>query len=394
MNASTTMILGGGFGGISTANTLRHLLPGEHQIILIDKSPTFLVGATKTWVMLGQRSPEEFARDRSGLSQRGVQVLQDEVVRIEPASGLVEASQGSFRPDFIVIALGANLNMAAIPGLDRAAHTFYTLEGAARLRQVLEDFDGGEVVLLIPRAPFKCPPAPYEAAMLLRDAFAARGLGEKTRLSIYTIEGTPMATAGPEMGQLIVNELDRRGIGFHPKMKTLGVDPASQTVSFEDGSQAEFDLLIAIPPHEAPQVVRQAGLVNQSGWIPVDANTFQIVGISGRVPLYAIGDIASVPLPGRYVPDAPLVLPKAGVFAEAQGRVVAHHISSQVLVEAKVEQFEGTGVCYIETGNQQAIKAEGHFFAMPHPVMQGDSEKEEYYREKLHWVEDWLTTNL
>ena len=406
MNNPHIVILGGGFGGVSVASALRKLLPAEGRITLIDRSTHFLVGATKTWVMLGQRAPEQVLQSRLALQERGVELLQDEITRIDAQNGVVSTSSQELQADFLVIALGASLNMATIPGLEAAAHTFYTLDEAVKLRQALESFAGGEVILLIPRAPFKCPPAPYEAAMLLQAEFSRRGISAKTRLSVYTVEGAPMATAGPQMGALVRELLAGRGIGFHPQKKTSSVDAAQRLVHFEDGSQVSYDLLIAIPPHEAPAVVRQAGpriagaspriagasLVGQSGWIPVDPQTFQVTSLSSRIPLYAVGDNITLPLPGRFNPDVPLVLPKAGVMAEAHGRVVADQIAARILGTSPSARFDGIGACFIETGGGRAIKAEGQFFATPHPLMHADPESEAVYAEKVRWVEGWLNS--
>ena len=391
MNRAHIVILGGGFGGITVASALRQLLPAEHQITLVDRSAHFLVGATKTWVMLGQRAPDQVLQSRAALQQRGVELLQSEITRIDPESGVVSMASQELRPDFLVIALGANLKLALVPGLESAAQTFYTLDGAVKLNQALEAFDGGEVVLLIPRLPFKCPPAPYEAAMVLQADFSRRGISANTRLSVYTAEGAPMATAGPQMGALVREQLAQRGIGFHPQKKTLSVDGPQRRIHFEDGSQASYDLLIAIPPHEAPPVVRQAGLVNQSGWIPVGPQTFQVTSVSSRIPIYAIGDNITLPLPGRFNPEVPLVLPKAGVMAEAQGRVVADQIAARILGKTPEERFDGRGACFIETGGGRAIIAEGQFFATPHPLMHAEPESEAVYAEKVRWVEGWLT---
>jgi sulfide:quinone oxidoreductase len=240
--------------------------------------------------------------------------------------------------------------------------------------------------MLIPRAPFKCPPAPYEAAMLLHAAFAARGLTGQVRIALYTVEPAPMPTAGPEMGQYIRSELAARGIDYGPQKKAVRVDGAARRIAFEDGSEASYDLLIAIPPHEAPKAVRDAGLVNASGWIPVDPQTLRVTAPAAAGEIYAVGDVTAVPLPGRYKPDVALSLPKAGVFAAAQGRVVAHQIAAKLLGTAPRETFDGAGYCYLETGGGRAVKADGSFFALPHPVMRRQLPDEAQFRDKLDWV--------
>ena len=390
MSASTTVILGGGFGGISAANSLRRMLTAEHEIVVIDESSRFHVGAGKTWIMLGERTYDQISQLRVALLAPGVRFVEAKVQNIGLSNRTVSLESGSLNWDFLVIALGADLNPAKVPGLAEAAHTFYTVEGAQRLKVVLERFSGGDVAILIPRVPFKCPPAPYEAALLLHHAFESRGLAGKARLAIYTVEGAPMATAGPEMGQYIKGELAQRAIAFFPQRSASRVDGTAQRVVFEDGSEARYDLLIAIPPHEAPKVVRDAQLTNQSGWIPVDPQTLQVKQPPDAREVYAVGDVTIVPLPGRYKPDIGLSLPKAGVFAEAHGRIVAHQIAAKILGRTPDEAFDGKGYCYLETGAMRAVKADGSFFELPHPVMQKRTPDEAQFRDKLDWAERLL----
>jgi sulfide:quinone oxidoreductase len=390
MSATTTVILGGGFGGISAANALRGLLPDEHDIVVVDESARFHVGAGKTWIMLGERTYDQISRPREALLAPGVRFVQAKAQTIGLSDRTVALGEATLRWDHLVIALGAELELGQIPGLAEAAHTFYTIDGAERLKPELARFSGGDVVILIPKVPFKCPPAPYEAAMLLHHAFERRGLHGEVRLAIYTAEGAPMATAGPEMGQYIKGELSQRSIGFFPQKATSLVDGTARLVRFEDGSVAHFDLLIAIPPHVAPKVVRDAELTGPSGWIPVDPLTLQVKQPQDARAVYAIGDVTSVPLPGRFKPEMGLSLPKAGVFAEAHGRVAAHQIAARVLSRASGEAFDGKGYCFLETGGQRAVKAEGSFFELPHPVMQKRAPDESQLRDKHDWVDSLL----
>jgi sulfide:quinone oxidoreductase len=390
MSGTRTVILGGGFGGISAANSLRRLLAAEHEIVVVDRTPRFHVGAGKTWIMLGERTYDQISQSRAALLVPGVRLIDADVQRIELADRTVTTGSGRLDWDFLVIALGADLNLTKVPGLADAAHTFYTVEGAVRLKDALASCSGGDVALLIPRVPFKCPPAPYEAAMLLHHALESRGLGDRTRVSIYTVEGAPMTTAGPEMGQFVREELSRRGIGFFPNRNTVRVDGVARRVVFEDGSEARYDLLIAVPPHESPEVVRNAGLTNQSGWVAVEPETLRVKQPPGADAVYAVGDVTTVPLPGRYKPDVALSLPKAGVFAEAQGRVVAQQIAGRILGRAPNEVFDGKGFCYLEVGEGRAVRAEGSFFDLPHPVMQKQAPDEAQLRDKVAWVDGLL----
>jgi sulfide:quinone oxidoreductase len=386
---STTLILGGGFGGLACARAIAARAPGSHRILLVDRSRDFLVGAAKTWVMLGDRRAEEAVCPRSKLLPARVTLIEDEVRGIDAARREVRTTSGTLSGDQLVIALGADLDLAAVPGLEHAAQTFYTLDGAVRLRAALGRFTGGRIMLLIPRAPFKCPPAPYEAAMMLHAALERRGI--RAQIDVWTVEKAPMPTAGPEMGKTIAGELAARGIGFHPGMKATAVEGARGVVRFEDETHAEYELLIAVPPHRAPRAVVEAGLAEPGGWIPVDPGTLAVKKPGVAPDVYTIGDLASVPLPGRWSPDMPLVLPKAGVFAAAQGEAVGERIAAELSGATATATFGGQGHCYIEVGGGRAMRGDGVFFATPHPVMTARVPDETQYRDKLEWVKHWLS---
>ena len=385
-----TLILGGGFGGLTCARALRAALPPEHRIVVVDRASLFLVGATKTWVMIGEKTAEEITRQRESLLPEGVELIQADVVRIDAATREAHTTAGTFRGDHLVIALGSEQEIGAVPGLPEAAHSFYGLLDAVQLRAALETFSGGRIVLLIPRVPFPCPPGPYEGMLLIHDLMKRRGLLEKCTLDVWTVERSPMATAGPEMGAAVVALLEERGIGFHPLMKVARVGPARKAVRFEDGSEALFDLLIAVPPHRVPRVAVDSWLAPPEGWISVDPATLAVKSPSAAPHVYAIGDVTSVSLPGCWNPDMPLVLPKAGVMAAARGEVVAANIAAAVRGEAPVASYDGTGYCFIEIGGKRALRGDGAFFQMPHPVMSATSPDEACYRLKEEWIASML----
>ena len=388
---SSTLILGGGFGGLTCARTLAARVPRSHKILLVDHSRNFVVGAAKTWVMLSERRAEGAVVERSRLVPAGVTLIEDEVRGFDAATGEARTTSGSLSAEHVVLALGADLDLGAVPGLAPAAQTFYSLDGAVRLRAALGRFTGGRVVFLIPRVPFKCPPAPYEAAMMLHAELLRRGTARPAAIEIWTVEKAPMPTAGPEMGKRIVGELEARGIGFHPGMKATAVEGARGAVRFENESEVEYDLLIAIPPHRAPRGVVEAGLAEPAGWIAVDPATLEVKKPGVAKNLYAIGDLASVPLPGRWDPNLPLVLPKAGTFAAAQGEAVGARIAAAVNGEPAAATFGGMGHCYIEVGGGKAMRGDGAFFSTPHPVMSASAPDEAQFRDKLEWVRSWLS---
>jgi sulfide:quinone oxidoreductase len=380
---ATTLILGGGFGGLAVADELRKLMPRNHRIVLIDKSPEFYVGATKTWVMVGTKEPRQVLHARDRLKRKGVEFVNATIRMIEPKTRTVETDRGSFTGDDLVIALGADLNFSVVPGLEGASH-FYSLEGATRLRDELKRFDGGHILLLIPRTPFKCPAGPYEGALVLADHFKHHPKKNPTKVTVVSVEGGPMATGGPAISNFMKDQLTQDGVAYHPLKKTTSVNRDAKKVVLEGGEEMSYDLLIAVPPHEAPAVVRESGLSGPNGWIPVDPKTCAVAGQAG---VFAIGDVNVLPLPGRFKPDVPLVMPKAGVIAESQGRVVARNIAAR-FGHGSHSEFDGRGYCYVETGDMHAVRGEGSFFDMPNPTMQPRTPDMAQFEEKKTWVSD------
>jgi sulfide:quinone oxidoreductase len=386
MRARTIVILGGGVGGIVLANELRGLVHPEHRIVLIEKNRQHAFAPSFLWLMTGDRQPEEISRDVQQLVHKGVQLLHGEARGIDLGAHRVETSAGSVTYDFLVVALGAELAPGSVPGLAESAQTFYTLDGAAKLRTALQNFGGGKIAIVIAGLPFKCPAAPYEGAMLMADFFQRRGLRNRVDLHLFTPEPLPMPVAGPELGNAVKTTVEDRGIAFHPLQKLTGVNPATRTLSFEGKESLAYDLLVAVPPHFSPLVVREAGLANQGGWVPVDSATLA----TRDENVYAIGDITAIPLPGRWNPDVPLMLPKAGVFAHAQALVVARRVADRVAGKASPHKFSGEGYCMLEAGEHMAGFASGQFLAEPSPQIKLRQIGRNWHFGKVLFEKWWL----
>jgi sulfide:quinone oxidoreductase len=230
--------------------------------------------------------------------------------------------------------------------------------------------------------------------MMLHSHFQTRGIRQKLNIDIYTVEKAPMATAGPAIGKYIIDCLGERGIGFHPQCQVQRIDGSGKAMVLADGTRVSYDLLIAIPPHTSPRAVRDSGLVNAAGWVPADPHTLELTDTPKQNRIFAIGDVTSVPLPGRFLPDMPLVMPKAGIFAERQGLVVASRIASHILGREPGEVFDGKGFCYIEVGGGKALRGDGSFFDLPHPTMTPRSPDAMQLAEKKAWVDSWMTKYL
>jgi sulfide:quinone oxidoreductase len=336
--------------------------------------------------MTGERKPEQIWRPLARLLRHGVELVQSEVIRIDPDLRKVWTPETKIGYDRLIVALGADLAPDAIPGMAEASHTFFTFDGAARLRDALHDFSGGRVAIVVSALPYKCPGAPHEGAMLLADYFRRRGVSREAEVHIFTPEPQPMPVAGPQLGEAVRAMLKTKGIEFHPLHKRTSVKPDARELIFENRERFHYDLLVAVPPHRAPKAVSEAGLTNQTGWIPVDPQTLATTQPS----VYAIGDVAAIPLPGRWKPDVPLMLSKAGVFAHAQAEVVARRLAAEITGRPCETTFCGDGYCMLEAGEDLADFAFGNFFAEPAPNVQLRQIGKAWHIGKLLLEKWWL----
>jgi sulfide:quinone oxidoreductase len=386
MQSKTIVVLGGGVGGLVVANELRRRLSRDHRITIVEKNAQHAFAPSFLWLMTGKRRPEEISRDVQQLIHKGVELLHGEARGIDLAAHRVETSAGSVTYDFLIMALGAELAPDSVPGLAESAQTFYTFDGASKLRIALCDFNGGKIAIVVASLPFKCPAAPYERAMLIADSFQKHGLRDKVDIHLFTPEPLPMPVAGPELGNAVRKAVEDRGITFHPLQKLTEVNPSTHTISFEGKEDFAYDMLIAVPPHRSPQVVREAGLANQGGWVPVDSATLA----TRDENVYAIGDITAIPLPGRWKPDVPLMLPKAGVFAHAQALVVARRIADRITGKEAGDKFSGEGYCMLEAGGHLAGFASGQFLAEPSPQIKLRQIGRSWHLGKVLFEKWWL----
>ena len=344
------VILGAGFGGLELSTMLSEALGDEVDVTLIDRSDAFIFGYSKLDVMFGRKTLDSVKLPYAALGKPGVRFLRETVTAIDPEARSVTTDRGVHEGDVLVVALGADYDLAATPGLAAGANEFYSVAGASTLREILPAFEGGRVVVGVCDAPFKCPPAPSECALLLHDYFTARGVRGDVELKIVIPFGTPVPPS-PDTSAAIVEAFGERDIQFIPTLRVDSIDPVRKVAALDDGSELPFDLFLGVPKHRAPDVVIASGMT-ENGYIPADSRT-----LATRYPgVYAIGDVTTVGVP------------KAGVFAEGAARAVARALIAEARGGGDTEPYDGRGSCYIEFGNDRVARVDVDFYSGPKPT--------------------------
>jgi sulfide:quinone oxidoreductase len=337
------LILGAGFGGLELASTLDAALGTDVDVTLVDQAEGFVFGFSKLDVMFGRTTAAAVRHSFRDVVKPGVRFVQTEVRAIDPVARRVQTDAGTFEGDVLVVALGADLDPAATPGLVECGHEFYTVEAAFALREVIDRFDGGRVVVGVTSTPFKCPPAPSEAALLMDDHLRRRGLRDRSEVALVMPFGTPIPPS-PAASSALLESFAERGIRWHPDRLVRALDPDRGVAVTAEGDEIPFDLFLGVPRHCAPQVVLDSGMC-VDGWIPVDPLTLE----TAYPGVYAVGDVTSVGTP------------KAGVFAERQAAVVAEEIIA-LANGGRAEPYDGRGICYVEFGADEVARVDVTFF--------------------------------
>jgi sulfide:quinone oxidoreductase len=370
------LVLGGGFGGIATAVALRERLSAEDEVLLVDRRDDFVMGLRKTWHLLGMSPLAYGTRHLSQLAERGIQVVRGELTSIDVTRREAVVGGHTIAADALVLALGAGHDMTAIPGLAEHGKNVWSREGLEHAQQAIDAFRGDRAVVGIFGMPHSCPPAPYELALLLADRLAERGI--EAEVSVFTPAPISLPIVGAAGCAVLDDRLAERGIGFLPGHAATSVGPGA--VACGNGQSVPFDLLLAVPPHRVPSVLVDAGLAAADGWVKVDRATLE----TGHTGIWAIGDCTSVGLSNG------MALPKAGLFAQREGEVVAARIAATLLGKPAVDAFDGSGACFMEMGNDEASMVRGDFFADP-PVVELTGPTHDQRAEKERFEADRLT---
>ncbi len=356
MAGKTIVVLGGGVGGLVAANRLRKLLPREHRVVLVDRNVWHSFAPAYTAVMLGAKVAAQISRDLRRLNRKRIDFIADEIIAIDLSRSTVHLDGEELAYDYLIVSTGTQYSVGDISGLG-TAYTYYTLEGAEGLCEELANFTSGRIAIVVAGMPYKCPAAPYEGALLLDHYFRRRRLRDEVEIRLFTPEPRPFPVAGAAIGEAVTELLAGREIWYSPSSRLQAVDPEARRLDFQDGIDAPYDLLIGVPIHEVPTVVREAGLAEAGGWVKVDRETLA----TQFERVYAIGDVTGIPLANG------LPLPKAGVFAHGEAEVVARNIAAEINDGETRWAFGGEGSCFLETGYGKAAYVTGNFYAEPDP---------------------------
>jgi len=341
------LILGAGFGGLELATILSDALGDDADALLIDRSDAFVFGYSKLDVMFGRMTLDAARLRYREISKPGVRFVQETIVEIDPEARRVTTSGGAYEADHLVIALGADYDFEATPGLIEGGNEFYSEEGARRLSEIIPTFSEGQIVIGVVDAPYKCPPAPSECALLMHDYLSARGVRDACQITYVLPLGTPVPPS-PETSAALLEAFEERGITFVPSRRVQELDPGRSHAALDDGQELPFDLFLGVPKHRAPDVVIASGMT-ENGYVPVDSATLQT-----RYPgVYAVGDVATAGVP------------KAGVFAEGAARVVAQNVIAEIQGGERAGRHLGQGTCYIEFGGGRVGSVDIDFLSGP-----------------------------
>lgn len=366
------LILGGGFAGIAAARRLRDLLD-DVEVVLVDKATHFAMGFRKTAAIIGRDPLEDGLRPLAALERFGVRVVNAEITAIDAGARSAQTTEGSFEADAMLVALGAETVPAAIPGLAEHGINVYSHHGVGVAAQAVQEMTTGRLVIGIFGAPYKCPPAPFEMALLLRDR-----LPRAVQLEVFTPLSGSLPVLGKAGCETVEGRLAGQWIDFRRDTKATAVEPGRVLV--ENGEPVSFDTLFAIPPHRVPAVATDAGLAEAGGWIKADKHTLR----TSFDRVWAAGDCVALPMASGQP------MPKSGAFAEGEGLVAAEQIAATLRGLNSNAAFWGDGSCFLEVGDGEAMVVRGRFLAEPAPEVELTTPSKEHLEEKHRFERERL----
>ncbi len=379
---SRIAILGGGVGGLVCASELNHRAGSKAEITVFDRSDYHTYQPAFLHLALGERKLDKIRRPLEKLKKQGINFLSGDIFRVDQENMIINAEHGDFEFDYMVISLGTQLDPGAIKGFEDNALNLYTADGAARIKEALAKFESGKIAIVVSSMPYKCPAAPYEMAFLINSYLKKKKRRKNVEISILTPEPQPMPVAGAAIGQSLVNMLEAQDIEYLPKQKITSIGEKQIVL---EKKRVKADLIIGVPPHSCPEVIKDAGMTGKSGWLEVDRHTLK----TRHENIYAIGDNTHIGLANGKA------LPKAGVFAKSQAQVVGVNLASELgRSSITKKKFKGDGGCFVETGGKKAAMGKGGFFHEPDPSVVLKRPSRINYMMKMlyekYWMRAWI----
>ena len=372
------VILGGGFGGLAAANEIRNTLDSSKvKITIIDKKDWFMVGYAKLWIMNGTRTFENSIGSLNELPKKQINFIKDEIIEINPENNFIKTKSENISFDFLIISMGAVLAPEKISGLIENGFNLYDHNQLNEINQKLNKIESGKIAIVIMGMPYKCPPAPFEASLLVDSMLRKRGIRDSVQIDFYSPAPITLPAAGPEVSKKILDLVNSEKITFHNSQKIKRVE--SKKLIFEN-DEYHFDILLAIPPHIAPKVIYDSNLAKEPGFIPIDRNC--------KTPfenIFAVGDVTSLS-----VTDS-IVVPKAGIFAEGEGITVAKNIISKLESKETSVLFDGKGGCFLESGRDTASVLEVDMFTNEKPSTKLTESTKDNLSKKLDFEKERLS---
>jgi sulfide:quinone oxidoreductase len=391
-NGKRIVILGAGFGGLSSANMLRKNLSLNNQITVIDKKDYFFMGFVNLWILNGGRRFEESKIALNNLKNRGIFFIHDEIIEINPIKKYIQTSNRNYEHeyDYLIIALGAEYAPEQVEGfVKNRGYNLYDVHQIPNIRKEILELEQGRIVICITRFPYKCPPAPFEASLLINDILIKNKTRKNIDIDIYSPSPIPLPVADQKVNQDVINLLEKNHVQFHPFHKLKAVSNG-KSLEFEfNGEKKEqlvnYNLLVIIPPHQPPSVVKKSSLIkNGQNWIDVDKFTLK----TEFENVFAIGDVTEIKV------DQKVSIPKAGIFAEGQAKTVCEQIVDDIKNQSNNSRFDGKGFCFMEIGDKKAGFINTNFYNPGGPLTILEPPSEESYKKKIDFeknrLNDWL----
>ncbi len=347
------------------------------KITVIDKKNWFMVGFAKLWIIKGTRTFENSTGSLSELTKKNIDYLNEEILSVDLENKKVATTTQNLSYDFLIIAMGAVLAPEKIPGLNENGLNLYDYRQAEQIHDKILELKSGKIAISIMGMPYKCPPAPFEASLIIDSMLREAGTRDSVQIHFYSPAPITLPAAGPEISKQILELISSEKIVFHDSCKIKSVE--QNKLVFEN-SEADFDLLLAVPPHIAPDVIVKTGLAQENNFIPINRDC--------KTPyenVYAIGDVTTLKVTEK------LAVPKAGVFAEGEGLTVAQNIISKIQSKEDNALFDGKGGCFIESGRDTASLIEVDMFSGPEPSTNLTESTAEHLQEKLEFEKDRIS---